>query len=164
MKTQTLWILLFISVFTYSQNTLPELLKKYNTESIPYISVEKLAHTKDSFIILDARELKEFKVSHLEGAVHVGYDAFNLKSTQKHLPHKNSKILIYCSLGVRSEAIGEKLKAAGYLNIFNLYGGIFEWKNNGFNIVDSTNKKTENVHVFSEKWGKWLNKGTKIYD
>jgi len=33
---------------------------------------------------------------------------------------------VYCSLGIRSEVIAKKLKKAGYTNVFNLYGGIFE--------------------------------------
>ena len=42
-------------------------------------------------------------------------------------------IIVYCSIGVRSEDIGEKLKELGYTKILNLYGGIFDWKNKGGN-------------------------------
>jgi predicted sulfurtransferase len=71
---------------------------------------------------------------------------------------------VYCSLGIRSETVADKLKKAGYTNVYNLYGGVFEWKNKGFPIVDSDGKETENIHVFSEAWEKWLLKGTKVYD
>ena len=72
--------------------------------------------------------------------------------------------MVYCSLGIRSEDVAEKLKKAGYTNVLNLYGGIFEWKNNDFTIYDSEEKETENVHTFDEAWSKWLTKGIKIYD
>ena len=72
--------------------------------------------------------------------------------------------MVYCSLGVRSEDIAEKLKKAGYTAVFNLYGGIFEWKNKGFSVVDLQNKETQKVHAYSKNWGKWLLKGEKIYD
>ena len=48
--------------------------------------------------------------------------------------------------------------------ISNLFGGIFEWKNNGFKVYDSINTVTENVHIFSKEWSKWLTKGEKVYE
>ena len=56
-----------------------------------------------------------------------------------------------------------KIKDAGYTNVRNLYGGIFEWKNKEFTIIDSNNKATEKVHAFSKSWSKWLKNGEKIY-
>jgi 3-mercaptopyruvate sulfurtransferase SseA len=67
-------------------------------------------------------------------------------------------------VGIRSETISEKLKKAGYTDVHNLYGGIFEWKNKDYPVVDSEGKETENVHAYSKVWGKWLNKGVKVYD
>ena len=72
--------------------------------------------------------------------------------------------MVYCSLGVRSEDIAEQLKKAGYNKVKNLYGGIFEWKNNGFPIYNLENKETDSIHTFSMKWSKWLKKGIKVYD
>ena len=146
-----------------AQKTLGEVLKKYNTESISYITVNKLQSNTDTVILLDAREEREFDVSHLKNALFVGYEQFNLKKTIKKLPQKDAKIVVYCSLGVRSEDIAEKLKSKGYTNVYNLYGGIFEWKNEG-NDVYSKGLKTEKVHAFSEEWSKWLLKGIKVYE
>ena len=91
-------------------------------------------------------------------------EKFNLNKTKEKLPKKDSKIVVYCSLGVRSEDIAEQLKKAGYTNVFNLYGGIFEWKNKGNTIVDSQEEETEKVHTFNKNWSKWLKKGEKIYE
>ncbi|HCQ29365.1 MAG TPA: rhodanese-like domain-containing protein, partial [Flavobacteriales bacterium] len=52
----------------------------------------------------------------------------------------------------------------GYKNVFNLYGGIFDWKNKGFRVVDNQGKETEKVHPYNEKWGVWLTKGEKAYE
>lgn len=149
---------------SFSQEDLSEVLKKYNSESIPYISVQELATPKNTITILDARELKEFKVSHIKNAIYVGYDDFNIEDTSKLLNNKQQTIVVYCSLGIRSEDIAEKLKDLGYSNVYNLYGGIFEWKNKGFKVFDAENNETENVHTFNETWSKWLKKGIKIYD
>ena len=123
-------------------------MKQQNTESIPYISVEALYNETEDLILLDSREEKEFKTSHLKNAIYVGYDFFNLDSVQQKFPNKNSKIVVYCSLGIRSEDVAEKLKKAGYSNVYNLYGGIFEWKNNDLDVLNSQEKPTDSIHTF----------------
>ena len=78
-------LLLFLLVFytLNAQETLSQLLKKNNTHSIPYISVQELAMPKTEAILLDAREKKEFDISHIRNAIHVGYDFFNLDTVQQ---------------------------------------------------------------------------------
>lgn len=146
-----------------AQNSIEDLLKQYNTHEIPYISVHELAMPKIQAIILDARELEEYNISHIENAVLVGYKNFNLEQTTKHLTDKKKTIVVYCSLGIRSENIAKKLKKDGYTNVYNLYGGIFEWKNKDFKVMDSEGHETENIHAFSKTWSKWLLKGQKVY-
>ena len=162
---QLLFILFILfGLISYSQDSMTELLKAYNTESIPYISVDELAMLKSEAILLDAREPNEFEVSHLQNAIQVGYDDFDITQVTENIKDKSTKIVVYCSIGVRSEDIAEKLKNEGYTNIYNLFGGIFEWKNKENPIYDSNGEFTNNVHVYSKKWGKWLLKGNKIYD
>ena len=52
----------------------------------------------------------------------------------------------------------------GYKNVYNLYGGIFEWKNNNWKVFDNKGFETDNVHTFNKNWSKYLKKGTKIYE
>ena len=164
MKIISLYIVLIFSGSLQAQETLSELLKQYNDHSVPYISVQELAMPKTNAIILDAREAIEYEVSHLKDAIHVGYNNFEIDSLQHHIPDKNAPIVVYCSLGIRSEAIAEKIKKAGYANVTNLYGGIFEWKNNAFQVYDSEGNETNKVHVGHEYWGKWLRAGEKVYE
>lgn len=155
---------LLISLNSFSQKNLKQLLKKYNTENVPYISVADL-QKETKVILLDAREPIEFEVSHLKNAICVGYDFFKLEDTLKKLPqNKNAKIVVYCSLGIRSKDIAKQLQKAGYTNVFNLYGGIFEWKNQNNTVVNKQNNPTEKVHTFNKEWSKWLHKGEKIYE
>jgi rhodanese-related sulfurtransferase len=162
MKQVILIILAFASGISFAQKKLSKLLNKENTESIPYIYVEEL--TKSNAILLDAREQKEYNTSHLKDAVFVGYDFFSLDSVTPKIPNKHSEIVVYCSLGIRSEDIAEKLKQAGFENVKNLYGGIFEWKNNNLPIYNSNEKETDSIHTFSKAWSKWSTKGVKIYE
>ncbi|WP_188440597.1 rhodanese-like domain-containing protein [Planktosalinus lacus] len=161
-----LYILLFtLSFQTFSQETLDDVLAKYTTGSVPYISVEQLQKTMKTgeIIVLDAREKEEFAVSHLSNSIWVGFDSFSLEQTLQKFPDKNAEIVVYCSVGVRSEKIGEKLQKAGYTQVKNLYGGIFAWKNNNLPVYDRKGNKTEKIHAYSKKWGKWLETGEKKY-
>ncbi|SEC55211.1 Rhodanese-related sulfurtransferase [Tenacibaculum sp. MAR_2009_124] len=160
----SLYILLFLCSLTINaQGNLKQLLKEHNTENVPYITVDELKKENTDIILLDAREPKEFKVSHIKNAECVGYDHFNLSKTISSLKNKDAKIIVYCSLGIRSEDVAEKLQKAGFSNVYNLYGGIFEWKNGGNKVVHKKNKPTEKVHTFNKDWSKWLLKGKKVY-
>jgi len=165
MKKNIFFLLLIATQVCFSQSKLDDLLKRKNTESVPYIYTKDLKEDISNVFLLDAREPKEYNVSHINNAICVGYNKFNINETLNNLPKdKNTKIVVYCSLGIRSEDVGEQIKNAGYSNVFNLYGGIFEWKNNDNNVVNLENKTTEKVHSFNKYWSNWLKKGIKIYD
>ncbi|MDG1333105.1 MAG: rhodanese-like domain-containing protein [Crocinitomicaceae bacterium] len=114
-----------------------------------------------SILFLDTREEEEFNISHIRGATCVGYDEFSMHSVR--LIPKNAEIIVYCSIGARSQDIGEKLKKAGYKNVKNLYGGFFLWNNSGLKKVDSHGNKTDRIHGYSKDWGKWITKGKIVY-
>lgn len=158
------YIFICFTVTGVSQNSLKSLLKKHNKENIPYIYVKQLEKQIPQSILLDAREWSEYKVSHLKNAIYVGYDTFKIDSVQKKIPNKNTKIVVYCSLGIRSETIANNLKKVGYHNVENLYGGIFEWKNNNLPIYNAAEKVTDSIHAFSKAWSKWVKKGVKVYE
>lgn len=146
-----------------AQNTLPQILKKLNNETVPYLNVKDIK-SKHNLVFLDAREPKEFNVSHIENAIFVGFDNFDETKVTSAVKDKNANIVVYCSLGVRSEKIGEKLLKLGYKNVYNLYGGIFEYKNNGGKVVDNQNKETDKIHTYNKEWSVYLNKGIKVYE
>lgn len=149
--------------FSFAQSSIPKVLEKLNSKSVPYITVEQL-HSKGNYILLDAREKKEFNVSHIKNAINVGFDTFDSKKVTQQIQNKNAPIVVYCSIGVRSEKIGEKLQKLGYKNVYNLYGGIFEWKNGDGKVVNNHNKETDSVHAYNKEWSAYLKKGVKIYE
>ncbi len=139
-----------------------DVLNLYNKESVPYIQVDELAN-KGGITLLDTRENEEFEVSHLENAQWVGYDQFDMEKFLRQFPDKDTPLVVYCSIGVRSEDVGEQLQEAGYTNVQNLYGGNFEWKNKGYPVVDQKKQKTEKVHAYSKYWGRLLTNAKKVY-
>ncbi len=137
------------------------MLKTLLSHSVPEISADSLSLVTDDVILLDAREQAEYDVSHLEDAFYFGY--YHYDSTAVSGIYKDAPIVVYCSIGYRSEKIAERLQSAGYSNVSNLYGGIFEWVNQDGQVVDKTGD-TEKVHAFSLSWGIWLNEGEKVYN
>jgi rhodanese-related sulfurtransferase len=128
--------------------------------SVPNISCEDLNADYDEYLILDARTAEEYKVSHLKGAKRVGYDDFSVKSLKG--IDKSTKIVIYCSVGYRSEKIGERLMRMGYSNVLNLYGSIFEWNNQAYPLYKGK-KKTTKIHAVDADWAKWVKQGEKVF-
>lgn len=155
-------ISLFFLLTCFAQESIEKTLNRFNEGSVSYISVDTLKN-KPHFTLLDAREKKEYDVSHLKDAQWVGFNSFDIKALKRKIADKNTPIVVYCSIGVRSEIIGEKLVKSGYRDVQNLYGGIFLWKNQGNTVVDTLNQTTEKVHAYDKVWGKLLTNGKKVY-
>lgn len=123
--------------------------------TVAVISTDRLADLISSStdcIVLDSRELTEFEVSHLPNAKWVGYVDFTL-SRVADVP-KDSNIVVYCSIGVRSENIAEKLLSFGFTNVWNLYGGIFAWANEHKTLARQNLVPTLSVHGYDQNWSK----------
>ena len=104
-------------------------------------------------LILDTREKEEFEVSKLKNAIWVGYDDFDVSQIDS--LNRNQEIVVYCSVGYRSSKVGVQLKEAGFMNVKNLYGGIFKWANEGRPLYNDS-KRTNKIHAFNKKWGRFL--------
>ena len=163
-----LWFFLYATVATSITGSAQTNSRAYKTmlealykKSVPFVSVTELKKMPGT-VLLDTRSKAEFDVSHLPNAHWVGYDDFELKRVQA-IP-KTANVVLYCSVGYRSERVGEKLLAAGYQHVHNLYGSLFEWVNEGNPVVDNQGKPTERVHAYSRLWGVWLQRGEKVYE
>ncbi len=98
--------------------------------------------------LLDVREPAEYQVSHLANAQQVepGSDPAALG-----LP-KDQPIVTYCSVGYRSAKYAQKLRQAGFTNVRNLEGSVFEWANEGRPLV-TDGHPAEQVHPYNKTWG-----------
>jgi rhodanese-related sulfurtransferase len=128
--------------------------------SVRQISTGELASwLKDSRhqqpLLLDVRTVAEFEVSHLAGAQRI--EPNETVAEAKLSVAKNTPIVTYCSVGYRSSAFAEKLHEAGFTNVQNLEGSIFQWANENRPLVDARGVRTGKAHPYSSIWGRMLN-------
>lgn len=82
-------------------------------------------------VVVDMRNAYESEVGHFEGAVTPDVDTFReeLAVTPELLKvHKNKKIALYCTGGIRCEKASAWLKHNGFTNVKHLKGGIIDYK------------------------------------
>ena len=129
--------------------------------TVPLISVADLIKMdKQNMYILDTREEEEYDVSHLKNARHVGYIWFDMRTIYD-IP-MDANVVLYCTIGSRSEKIAGKLLAAGYKNVYNLYGGIFEWINERNPVYKLNGVQTSEIHTYDKALSRWVDRGSKV--
>jgi rhodanese-related sulfurtransferase len=129
---------------------------------VPQVALEALRARLDAPdgerpLLLDARSRAEYAVSHLAGAVHAPDEPAAITTLAGVAPAR--EILVYCSVGVRSSALAEELRARGFAAA-NLEGGLFAWANAGLPMVRAAagggEEPAERVHPFDARWGALL--------
>lgn len=88
----------------------------------------------ESIVLLDTRSPEEYASGHLEDSRFVNFQTFQLSDVQD-IP-KDAEIIVYCAVGGRSNRVGMQLLSAGYENVRNLEGGITNWKNQGYELIN----------------------------
>jgi rhodanese-related sulfurtransferase len=138
--------------------TIASVAKKYpGVTHVPGEDVAKLMAAK-SVVIFDVRTPEEYAVSHLDGAILVdpAIDA-NAFLSQHAANARDKDIVFYCSVGVRSSKLTERvaagLKAAGARSIGEMKGGIFAWAGDTRPLVDAKGT-TDKVHGYDASWGR----------
>jgi thiosulfate sulfurtransferase len=99
-------------------------MKKYKTISISE-SVSLINDNKP--MILDCRDMKDYRAGHLEDAIHVHED---LKESLIKRGDKQRPLLIYCYYGHASEHLAEFFSDFGFKHVYSLEGGYSSWKEN----------------------------------
>ena len=110
-------------------------------------------------LLFDVREMAEYEVSHIAGATHVepgSSGAAFLSANGDKLKGKTA--VFYCSVGVRSGVMAERVAAAASgVKVMNLRGGIFRWYKEGRAIV-RRGSRADSVHPYDASWGKLLDR------
>lgn len=76
-------------------------------------------------IILDCRDLKDYRAGHIDNAMHVHEQ---LRDTLIKKADKAKPMLIYCYYGHASEHLAEMFGDFGFKHVYSLAGGYADWK------------------------------------
>ena len=90
-------------------------------KNIDIYELKNLIKTED-VLLIDTRETAEYRKKRIQGAINIEVDDIDKILTI--CPDKNKKIVVYCSKGVRSIVVAERLDELGYEKIYNLEAGI----------------------------------------
>ena len=104
-------------------------------------------------VLLDVRLEEEWNVSQISGARRVAPSA-PVDEVISDMP-KDTPIVTYCAVGYRSGALATKLREAGFTNVRNLEGSIFQWANERRPLVHEDQPVTT-VHPYNSLWGRLL--------
>jgi len=119
-------------------NDLNQLLQEANekVKRLSFTEASEVMATEKN-IIIDVREESEVIASGLiKGAINIPKSLFDNNFSkdliENHIDdNEQTKVLLYCAVGVRSALVGLTLVKNGYKNILNI-GGYSEWiSNNG---------------------------------
>jgi len=90
-------------------------------KNINIYELRNLIKTED-VLLIDTRDANEYKKRRITGAINLEVDDIDRILTI--CPDKNKKVVVYCSKGVRSIVVAERLDELGYNKIYNLEEGI----------------------------------------
>jgi len=97
------------------------------------VTVDQSKKMLHRVVLLDVRTKPEYRSFHLADSLHI--ELSQLANRIKELD-KRKEYLVYCRSGSRSDAAVRMLKSMGY-KVFNMAGGLIEWTQKGYPIVES---------------------------
>ena len=132
---------------------------RHKFPKVEWISTSELADwlankRRPAPVLLDVRTREEWNVSHLPGARRVEPNA-SAESAAAGVS-KETPIVTYCAVGYRSGEMAERLRAAGFTDVRNLEGSIFQWANEHRPLVRN-NERVSQVHPYNSFWGRLVN-------
>lgn len=133
--------------------------------NVRHISTDSLASwladtARSAPFLLDVRKPEEYAISHLSGAVRIDPESADFSSLDS-VDHA-APIVVYCSVGYRSSGLAEQLLKAGFSNVLNLQGSIFQWANEGHPVYRE-GREVKQVHPYDKLWGRLLNRELRAY-
>ena len=81
---------------------------------------------------------ENFEEKHIPGSLNIPVDQIEEKAPQR--LDKNEKIVVYCANFECSASpkAAKKLEKLGYKNVYDYEGGIEDWQDAGFKLVEAT--------------------------
>ncbi len=105
--------------------------KESTVGTVVQISPEQLHEIiqRDTVQLIDVRTPKEFNKEHIKSSKNINFFSSSFSNTIKELDLEKP-VYIYCRSGKRSAKSVKTFQKAGFKTIYNLEGGILNWKGN----------------------------------
>ncbi|GAA4271046.1 rhodanese-like domain-containing protein [Aquimarina gracilis] len=84
--------------------------------------------------LIDVRTPDEYAKGYIEGAINIDFRNENFEEQIEKID-KSKPVAVYCGRGGRSSKCSAYMKKAGFKKIYDLDGGITEWKYKGKKVV-----------------------------
>ncbi len=101
-------------------------------------------------ILLDVRTKPEFDAFHIDLNV-LFVPHTEIEKTTKLIPNKDALIVVTCRSGKRGEYATNVLNSLGYVNVYNLNGGLIEFNNYMFSAGKISKEEYEKVKTILDK-------------
>ncbi len=111
-----------------------QVIKKISVDEA-FVLIEK-NKGNSNLVILDVRTSEEFEGGHIENAVNLDFYSEAFKDNLNKLD-KNKTYITHCKSGGRSRKTLEIMQDLGFIEAYNMLGGIVGWEKKGLPIVKS---------------------------
>jgi len=93
-------------------------------KSISVDELKELIDTNAEYQLIDVREVHEYE------SANIGGELIPMQTVPEHLDkiNKDKQVVVMCRSGKRSANVIAFLEQNGYNNLYNLEGGILDWK------------------------------------
>ena len=109
-----------------------------SAQRISAVEFNNLLKTTPNAVVVDVRTVGEFQGGHLSQAVNYPINSADFSQKMRAM-EKNSPVFVYCLSGGRSNTAAQQLTAMGFTRVYDMSGGIMQWRANG--LPESTTSK-----------------------
>ena len=120
--------------------------EKYNLSADEF---EKGINNKDSVQILDVRTPGEYTASHIKGSLLADWNNKEEFNRRVAFIDKNKPVYVYCLAGGRSASAAKQMRSSGFKKVYELSGGINEWKAANKELEGKSSKKQMTIDEFN---------------
>lgn len=102
-------------------------------QNLNAVAFAKLLNESTDAVVLDVRTMREYRLGHLKNSTLIDFYLKDFNDKLEKLD-KSKSYFVYCHVGVRSEEAAKRLQARGFTKVYNLQGGILDWRKAGFKL------------------------------
>lgn len=95
---------------------------------------DMIRKNEKDIVILDVRTPGEYNEDHIANCINIDFYSENFKD-ELSLLDRDKNYIVYCRVGRRSGLTADKMKDMGFKIMYNVEGGILNWKENSLPVV-----------------------------